>query len=71
MIKLAGVMKHMNIDLFFDDQINKLKTLTLENETKFLEYGLYDENMDKRILYIFVVLHHEINELFDFMNEKI
>jgi eukaryotic-like serine/threonine-protein kinase len=59
----------MDINLFFKDQINNLKKIILNDASNFYECNLY-KNMDKRLMYIFVVLHHEMNSLFEFMNEK-
>ncbi|GAA6237700.1 protein kinase family protein [Apilactobacillus micheneri] len=60
----------MDIDLFFEDQINNLKEIISDDASNFYECKLYNNSMDKRIMYIFVVLQHEMNNLFEFMNEK-
>jgi tRNA A-37 threonylcarbamoyl transferase component Bud32 len=61
----------VDIDNFLLQQIKRVNILIQStDQNQFDESTLYQAISNEQIQYIFIVLHHEFNELFSFMNTK-
>ncbi|MGP4118019.1 protein kinase domain-containing protein [Levilactobacillus zymae] len=60
----------VNISAFLNHQVSEVETLLADETGSFPEYELYSKETDDRLRYIFSGLHHEMDALFSFMNDR-